>query len=303
MDVVIINHKECRDGVCALAIARKHEKENHSINIVQVIPMRPGKIEEALQNIIIEKCDEIWCLDIKLSNNDVKLIQDRSNAKIKIFDHHDNNETFDSDILYVYDRTKCGSRLIWEYLYPNEEASELINYIEIRDLHLKAGMDAIYVNEYLFAVLDLVNIDAWVNLLDLKKEMWNNIILTGKILYDRKMDIVNSIMKTGSYRIIDRKLLYNDQNESDEKVHIIIYNSNVYQSEIGSKSLKNRNIDFSVVWKYQNNEIYVSLRSDKDKIRPFNVERIAEIYGGCGHINNASFITTRLDMFGISISI
>jgi oligoribonuclease NrnB/cAMP/cGMP phosphodiesterase (DHH superfamily) len=316
-NIIICYHQYCRDGFCGYAVMRYYEKYTQNIKIVQDIPIMQGKVKEALKDKILEKCDEIYCVDINLSIKEIKLFQSLSNAKIFIFDHHEYPNDFEvpDNVYFKHDKTKCGSRLIWEYLYPERELPELLKHIEYRDLWIDAGIDAVYINEYLFAKLGLYNLDEWIKYIDEFDETYKNV---GKLLYERKMGEVNKSIKNGYFieiyynefyrrftynyilililNLINKIILFGYTNKRKAKIFVVNADNNI--SDIGARVVrKNPDVLFAVIWRFIDGKFSISLRS-----KDYNVESIARFHGGGGHKCAAGFETKTLRMFGLPIT-
>lgn len=270
---VVITHGDCPDGLGAAWSVHKKLGDKCEYYFVghsdKKIPDIKGK------NVLMT--DFVY-LDIGLMDE----LYSQSN-KMLVLDHHKKaQELLEGKIKcdHIFDISRSGARMAWDYVFPNEEPPDLIRYIEDRDLYNWQFSDT---RSFVSAL------DAQPQTFEMYDEIAN---YDDKMLEDFKMDGA-AILK------FQRKLVENAI-ESASKAEIVCPDKTVYKCYVANISSKeiisdaahmmakidpNINIGFSWCYSYKKKVYFVSLRS----INNINVANIAYQFGGGGHPPAAGF--------------
>lgn len=164
-----------------------------------------------------------------------------------ILDHH---KTSQEDLAEfpgaVFDMTKCGARMAWEYFHPDKPAPKLIDYIEDRDLWVWRDERSA---DFL-AYLDTLPFDfaAWHCLANLPPEELEDILTAGRHM-NRKFDRLAQSMADDAEPVRMCGIEGSRVNASY-----------LFSNLVGEK-LYLRNETFAMVWRLEKGKLYVSLRS------------------------------------------
>jgi len=206
-----------------------------------------------------------------------------SERQVVCLDHHKTAQATLSDIpvdlmsknnsTIIFDMTKCGSVLTWEYFFSGQKLPTLLEYIQDRDLW---KWKLPYSRE-ISAALDLTerNFLAWKWFNDsLSNENGHNdIVVGGTTILKYIQQKVKSLAEKAEFDTYGGYIVKS-------------VNSPLWQSEIGEAiCVMNPDIAFSAVYFMKGNEKIVSLRTKTD----FDVSAIAAKYGGGGHAAAAGF--------------
>lgn len=279
---VVLFHYPCQDGLASAWITNHYHKlQNKSIDLYPIQYGTPLDLSRLSGKKIIF-CDWAPTLDILEQVEQVV-------SEIKILDHHKTaQQALQSKPYAVFDMTKSGAGLSWEYFFPNSPMPNFIQMIQDRDLwtwklpesrNLTSGLvmicDTVRSNEYddftgLFEVFDglFSNPDKFKFCLEL-----------GSIVNKSTLAKANSLAESHA-KCVD---IY-----QGHRVCVVNCPTDL-SSDVGNILSSMDTIDFAVLWKYNhpNQEYYVSLRSS-NKV---DVSAIAKSFGGGGHPNASGFST------------
>lgn len=128
---LVIYHANCADGFCAAWIARMVLGEDETVfyaaHYGNSLPKTEGR--------------NVYMLDFSAPLETIEDIAEKCN-RLVILDHH---KTCEDDlrpiiecppdnVTIVYDNTKCGARLTWEFFFPEDPSPPIVDYVEDRDL-------------------------------------------------------------------------------------------------------------------------------------------------------------------------
>lgn len=280
---ILITHKNCMDGIgCVLAV-REYDRQNNITNR-EIIYAQYGKdqekdIQELLDWDNDDRCN-ILIGDFSFKRETLILLHAQHN-EVVVIDHH---ATAQKDLegldFCIFDMTKSGAVLVWEYLFPTEEVPILLQYIQDRDI-------------WTWNLQYSKEVSAGLTLID-KKELdvfethmndVSSLASKGHTILEYQQQTINKIVRQKKY--LPRISIggYND---------VICINTTTLISEIGNALVLD-------------GEKFVAMYFDTDKERVFslrangevNVAFIAKQYGGGGHPNAAGF-SIPLPQFNLS---
>lgn len=261
-DNIVIYHKNCNDGfgaalVCSTILKKKNTEYHSAVHYSD-----PPDVKD--KNVFI--LDFSYKQDIIL-----KMIED-SNSFI-IIDHHKTAEKELENIpdeYKIFDMTKCGAVLTWEYFY-DDEIPMFLKYIQDRDLWINEMEDTHLINSGL-------------NEIDRKFHLWykylddsnlEDLKTIGRIIFDHNQKEISRIVY---YSSLEKQIIDNVE------YSIAYINSNCLASDIGNYLVKTKypEADFSAIYYHDRikKRTIFSLRSMEEKT---DVSIIAKHFGGGGH--------------------
>ena len=258
----VLYHKNCNDGLAAAGIFYKFNPN------IEYIAYQHG------DNFFI-KNQVILILDLSLPKKQLNNLLKYN--KIYIVDHHLPTEKI-IDLIKIpnkiyYDVFKCGSMILWDILFPEEEAPLILSYINDRDLWLN---EKDYHNEMADG-------------LELEEKSVKNF---SKLIYNCSADYFQLILERGIIirkntnkivKQLESKSYIKKYNFENKMYNVIYCNSPILQNDLGNYLVNNNLVDFAAIYYYNGYKTIFSLRG-KNKV---NLCEIAQYYGGGGHFNAA----------------
>lgn len=220
----------------------------------------------------------IVMVDISFSRDICNHISNISSSFL-ILDHHISNKRALEGLSYcIFDMTRAGCQITWDYYFGNKERSKFIEYIADRDLwkwELKDSKEyskAVFIKYNLsFETFDLLN-----NLTD---EDINNLIQDGKSFILMEEKIIKNICKFAKIRYLDGH-------------KIMLVESTILKSDIGNYLVqKYPDCDGAAIYGYDldSHKFWISLRGNNKNENPVDLSIIANKYNGGGHKSSSGF--------------
>lgn len=124
----VIYHANCTDGFGAALAVLCHLNERGRLGSAEFIPMH---YKDPVPDVA--GCD-VYIVDFSFPR-DVLLEMKEKATSIIVIDHHKTakDELADLDFC-IFDMSKSGCVLTWEYLFPHLEVPDLLLYLQDRDL-------------------------------------------------------------------------------------------------------------------------------------------------------------------------
>jgi oligoribonuclease NrnB/cAMP/cGMP phosphodiesterase (DHH superfamily) len=193
-------------------------------------------------------------------------------ASLEVLDHHKTAQAALEGLDFrVFDQSKSGGRLTWEWFYPHEPSPGLVDYTEDRDL-------------WLWKLPGSKAVNAALRSYPLDFKLWDRLgALSGLELCAQLLDEGEAILRAEA-AIVQAHV--NNAFEVEIEGHkVLCVNATTMISEIGGKLAEGR--PFGMTWfEGDDNERVYSLRSREGGI---DVSEIAKKHGGGGHRNAAGF--------------
>ena len=254
----VIYHANCTDGFGSAFSAWKllgNRAEYYACTHGTKPPNVKGK------NVVI--------LDFSFSNKVTKkMIKEANN--LLVIDHHKSAVVELHDISNtIFDMSKSGATMAWEFFHPGKEPPKFIQYITDRDLW---KWELPYSKEF-SAAFDMVPFEF--------EE------------FEKFEDdsVFDDAVKRGSYilaysKTVVKKVCDKAVSRKYKGMDVLVVNSSHWMSEIGSKL--SPDCDFALIWYYDHDEqrTKASLRSFHDHI---DVSDVAKDFKGGGHKKAAGF--------------
>lgn len=276
---IVIYHGGCVDGFGSAFASYLYFKNSDGVNKngnkVEYFLGSYDKPPPNVMNKNVLMCDFSYQYDVF-----VNMMKQAKN--ILILDHHisaKNNLEKISDENKVFIMSHSGAYITFKYFFRNKNVPKLIKYIEDRDLWTKKLENIDEISGYIFSIsMIFENYENLMNMME-NEEEFNKMknIGTGMVLQSNIM-IRNMMNSLNIYFT-----------EINNKYYFVGHiNSSVLKSDIGNEIVKKyNNINFASVFTVNNDDVYVSLRSDNTRT---DVNEIAVFYKGGGH-RNASGLT------------
>lgn len=265
-DIIVFYHKDCPDGFGAAWAAWKNLR--NKADYIGIAPAPDGKLLRSIKN------RTLYFLDAAPESKG--LIEDvrRANQKVVLIDHHVSRTPtigLYSDSLFSLDQS--GAVLSWIYFHGKKAVPWLLRYVEDYDL-------------WQFRLPFSRELHAMIDMTDFNFASWSRL---AKNFENKARRRQYAAQGEGITRYLSRRI--KDLSREAEWVNfegykVLALNSSVLKNEIGDYLVRYCKSPFAIIWRYQEGNLRVSLRSE-GKI---NVAVIAEKYGSGGHQAAASFL-------------
>ncbi|AYV81674.1 MAG: putative pAp phosphatase [Harvfovirus sp.] len=287
----VIFHKNCFDGFSGFVILMRTKHVDPNAIIFPDVPSAkdvPPDIEN--KHVII--------IDVAYKNSVLSEIF-RLAKRVVFIDHHISikNDVIQLITMYndrhtvVYDDTKSGASLTWDYFYPNKPRPKFISYIEDNDI---GAWKLKYTHQFILGLSVNYNLD----ITDSTLKQWNKLFNIKEVKQLIKLGIkyteyekylLNQNAKRYTIEAFPSELVFSESLMTQESVFIkpgeyrvaVINGSGCPTgSLLGKKIVTEVNCDFCIMWTLHldKKEIILSFRSNK-----VDVGQIAKFFGGGGH--------------------
>ncbi len=267
----VIYHNPCVDGTAAAMIAWHYMRTNFPDREIVFYPTNYGRLPPDVtgRNVII--------LDFSFKKPDLDVMISQAN-KLLIIDHH---KTAQEDLKEVpdehkiFDMSRSGAYLTWQWFYPDEDVPLFIQYVSDRDIWTKQ-ME--FGDEFA----------AWSHTLPMEMEVYeeyldndklNFMIETkGKPFLELTEYQIDQVCPKATVKFMEHRGMF---------FFVAYLNTTVHRSDIGNKIFQwCKWADFSATYAINDrwNSTGFSLRSEDCRM---DVSAVAKKFGGGGHRNAA----------------
>lgn len=263
--IYVLYHKNCMDGKGAAYAAWLKFKQTATyleVNYGEDLPT-------------IKNNSEVYILDFSYSKEILEKLNSRC-KKVIVLDHHKTAEESLKNVPFaIFNMNKSGASLAYEYFHSNETKPDHIRYVEDRDLWNWKLPDS---KQYSLGAYSLIK-----TFTDFHKFTAQDLIDAGYTIETYQSQLIETIL-ANSY-------LTTFGIGGQTQYSVATVNSPVLQSELGNLLLqKYPDCDFSYVYREDQENTYISLRSEDSKV---DVSIIAKVFGGGGHRNASGFTFKR----------
>jgi oligoribonuclease NrnB/cAMP/cGMP phosphodiesterase (DHH superfamily) len=135
MDVVIVYHANCADGVVSAWICSRYIKERHCVPEVHACCYG----EEQVQVDAILQKDPVCVYIVDFSFSKEQLVQLARQCKVTVLDHHvtakdEISPLIGQSINGVFDIERAACQIAWDYFFPDTQRPWFVDYVADRDL-------------------------------------------------------------------------------------------------------------------------------------------------------------------------
>tara|TARA_B100001093_G_scaffold83714_1_gene75207 strand:- start:7658 stop:8572 length:915 start_codon:yes stop_codon:yes gene_type:complete len=290
INYLVIHHYPCADGELSAAIFKNFNNDK----LIEFIPWTHENKDKNMlyikEQVTKNNSLEIFFLDYC---PDFSFICDifKNVSKIIIIDHHEAAcESFKKSLIsksyenleFIYDNSKSGCQLTWEYFYPNSKYPLSVKHIGNKDIwNWEDNKTEPFTNEYplYFQLSNNLTpeerLSIYNYILDCDENKFERIVEKGFLNIDKMRNECKSYLPLAEIKFDsdcnDKKLKI--INISINKPHLTKYMIEFIQSEFPDA-------DVLRLEKNKDDKIIYSLRSLKSEIR---VDLLAQKYGGNGH--------------------
>ncbi len=208
-------------------------------------------------------------LDFSFNNATTKKMIEEA-KDLLVIDHHKSAVVELHDISNtIFDMSKSGATMSWDFFHPGKEPPKFIEYITDRDLW---KWELPYSKEF-SAAFDMVpfEFEEFEKFED--DSVFDDAVKRGSYILAYSKTVVKKVCDKAASRKIDGK-------------HVMVVNSSHWMSEIGAKL--SPDCDYALIWYYDHNDkmIKVSLRAFHEHI---DVSEVSKRFGGGGHKKAGGF--------------
>lgn len=264
MSDVILYHANCLDGKASAAIALK---------AIPTAILFPVEYQRPLPKLP-DNTRRIYILDFSYPREVILGLQEY--FEITILDHH---RTAQEQLLGVkgalFDMTKSGAMLTWEYFFPEEEPPRAVRLIQDRDLWQWKLEETGKFTKAVWELLMSAPYTEWINLLE------NNQVVDDLIAKGALIEVVHQNQVTKQVRAA-----YWGNLPGREELVPIVNTSNLVSETCEALYTMNADAPYVAAWFQVGEVLRYSLRSSKNGA---DVSAIAKEYGGGGHYHAAGF--------------
>ncbi len=275
--ILCIYHGNCADGFTGAWVINQWAKEHGHI-----VEFYPGVHGEKYPPIKI-KMRHVIFVDFSYDKNTM-IEMSKTSASITVLDHHKTAEANMVDLErlmfcpseIIFDMSKSGCKLAWDYFFPNSTSPLVLDAVEDRDLwkfkynHTKEISSAVFSYEYTFENWDYLMND----------DNYKNIIQSGKAIEKKH---TKDMLELYEGTLVWRDIEVNGKRHVIPTFNVAYFHS----SELGNHAMKTLQgyVPFALCWYINKKDEYkYSLRSIDDRE---DVSEIAKAFGGGGHRNSA----------------
>ena len=268
----VLHHADA-DGRFAGYIAQKTLK-NLGLE-VQTFEVQYGE-EFPLDIDAIKSNVFVYIVDFSYAREVMDKIYEKTKGLV-VLDHHKTAKDACKGAPYaVFDLTKSGALLAWEYFMGEDEEPPLLcKVVNDRDLWKFEVPETNAVSAYLNAKLDTPDWEKWDELCNSKEKM-AEAIQVGEMLIELKEKYISKFINGNSYNVT-----------TFEGWKCVVVNSGEYISDLSAALIKHREADMSVCWFMVTGKIVFSLRASATSSADVSV--IAKKFGGGGHPKASGF--------------
>lgn len=205
-------------------------------------------------DIPLSKETDIYIVDFSYDKDILEAVMEQVHFLI-VIDHHDTAYQQLIDFPNkIYDQTKSGAVLTWEYFHPQSPVPDLFLIVEDRDLWKFNREDSHAFEHGMKSSGRYNDLKFWKEVYE-SPELLQEIISRGTIQYESIVKYINSVVKDPSkYKLCTYRGL-----------KCVIYNAVQYISELGNAFNERLDIDFSISYFFTNDGLIVFSLRGKDK--------------------------------------
>ncbi len=233
----------------------------------------------------LDSSDEVYILDFSYPRAILDPVFERV-KKLVVLDHHKTGVTNLAGASYgLFDKTKSGALLAWEYFFPNQKPPYVCALVNDYDLWTKKFEDTAAFEAYLQHERIGQDWRRWNELVS-EENVFFEALRKGAVLYEQSLAIVNSFVKNPDNYIIRKDYLIRHWNNPLSSY--VIYNGNsILRNELAEALYTKLDVDVTIQWRVRGKEVIFSIRSPNGD--HFSAADFVEQHGGGGHDASAGF--------------
>ena len=271
-NIYVLHHEDSDGYASALTLYRKFGDK------AKYIPVQYGR---SLPKLTYGPNTEVYIVDFSYS----RAVLEELKSKVKtllVIDHHDTAKEELAGLDYaIFDLSKSGARLTWEYFNPGKEMPVVMELVEDRDMWIRSSDETDYFEAGMKASPRYQSLKYWNEVLENHDEL-QRVLDLGKILEEEVRKTVSDFVARKRYRVIP--FYFNGR-----RYRAAIYNATTLISRLatGVYSTSGDSIELTISYfTTHEGEVVFSFRAPKDN--DVDVSAIAKHYGGGGRAKTAS---------------
>lgn len=289
---IILYHKNCFDGICAVWVYRRWLEQN-KISLDDTFKFIGMNYSNAT---IPEECknSRVLILDYCFSQETTNELCQKAKS-VLIIDHHETskNITLNSSPLpsstsvssngsLIHDIQRSGCQLTFDTFFPGQKRPLIVDYIGNRDIW---KWDLLPFEKEITSYI--YNFPETLETIETLESQWDTqkYIDFGSILVKARDQDIQKISKNFNKAILS---------VDDQKYNILVGDCSwMFRSDVGNYVCQKENCDFVLLYTYYFNTqtFSISLRGN-DKV---DLSEVAKKFGGGGHKNASAFSSQNLD--------
>lgn len=254
---ICVYHGNCSDGISSAYLVRENSKTPPEF--------WAGTFNENITPLL-EKVKDKVVMFVDFSYVESKMLEIINACKLLIFiDHHESAEFMlkhaSEKVQIVFDKSRSGCQLTWDYYFPNVQRHWLIDYVGDRDIWAFKLPNSKEVNEGIYSTGALMSIESLTE--NFSKLTLEHCLEEGKREMMFKDRLYDRYVKMGR---LHRLKVTNKDGQPEEKKVWVVNGDHGIVSEVGNRLSQDVNSDFALIWRYDSeyNKFWISCRSRKD---------------------------------------
>lgn len=263
--IAVLYHGKCPDGFAAAYAAWKKFGD-----IAEYLPVSYGDAPpEGLEN------REVYIVDFCYESAEHMNALAKSTKRLVVLDHHESNKEMVENVQeHVYDATRTGATIAWNYFHPASLMPRLMKYIEDGDL-------------YRYSLPETRDIFSYLLVLPFDFVQWDNFVRNLENNAGRKEILKKAEAYTEFFEALARMSAERAKKVrfEDYEVYFVATHPNITVKSYVAHELYTKLPPFAIIATAHPNGFGISLRGDES----VDVSKIAKKYGGGGHPGSAGF--------------
>jgi len=263
--IVVLYHGKCPDGFAAAYAAWKKFGDS-----AEYIPVSYG---DAPPNGLENR--EVYIVDFCYESSEQMDLLAKSTKRLVVLDHHESNKKMVENVTeHVYDASRSGATIAWNYFHPKSPVPRLMTYLEDGDLYRYSLPETRNIFSYLLVLpFDFVQWD---------KFAYNLENDTERIEILKKAEAYTEFFNAFAQMSVERAKKVRFEGY---EVYFVATHPNITVKSYVANELYTKLPPFAIVATAHPNGFGVSLRGNES----VDVSKIAKKYGGGGHPGSAGF--------------
>ncbi|MDE2071130.1 MAG: hypothetical protein KGI70_00095 [Patescibacteria group bacterium] len=264
-DIVVIYHANCPDGFGGAYAAWKKFGDSADYIAGHHGTVPPEGLEEK----------EVYLIDYSYTK-DTMLALEQKVKKLMVLDHHIGAKDATEAVReHVFDNDQSGAGLAWRYFHPAEPVPRMISYIEDADLFRDALPHTQEMSIFMsIQPREFPHYDRLAHLLQ-TEEGFREVCQTGES-YGEYLGATCDFLAAKAEEV---------EFEGHHVFAVNVKGTQIMRDEIGIRLYRRQQRPFAIIWNEDSVARGFSMRGDGT----VDLAKIAQKYGGNGHIGAASF--------------
>lgn len=271
-NIYVLHHDDSDGYASALTLYRKFGDK------AKYIPVQYGR---SLPKLTYGPNTEVYIVDFSYSREILVDLYSKVGTLL-VIDHHDTAQEELACLEFaIFDLSKSGARLTWEYFNPGKQMPVVMELVEDRDMWIRSSDETDYFEAGMKASGRYQSLKYWNDVLENHDEL-QRVLDHGKILEEEVRRTVSDFVTKKRYKVLP--FYFNGR-----RYRAAIYNATTLISRLaaGIYSSKQDSIEMTISYFItQDSEVIFSFRAPMEN--DVDVSAIAKHYGGGGRAKTSS---------------